>query len=297
MFSAEGAICFKLYADLSFRLLHRKELAPSLQQRRCKGCQGFIGPYPSAFLDKYIKELECKDIRRGMKLPKFFYLSKIIITNTFVILLIINDKNSTHLMFARTILSGKFGRITVNFLRAFKAFNKHFVVVSLGNSFMILRKASKDQLREIEITTDNILFLKFDFHLTRVKEYLAEIIQHDFDNKNLLINLSEYENKERVIKQFKLKLTEETNFTLKELLDKKVFKHKYGVAYKYFISVGVSYKIKKAKNNDRQFSEATLLYTLKHLSNGKELGLKSKLAFSKEEAITFLANVSYWKDC
>lgn len=51
-----------------------KELAPSLQLRHCKGCQGFIGPYPSAFLDKYIKELECKDIRGVVNLPKnIFY--------------------------------------------------------------------------------------------------------------------------------------------------------------------------------------------------------------------------------
>ena len=48
------------------RLLYVMELAPFA----LRGCQGFIGPYPSAFLDKnYIKNW-CAKVKEQLTLPK-----------------------------------------------------------------------------------------------------------------------------------------------------------------------------------------------------------------------------------
>jgi hypothetical protein len=44
-------ICMSMLSDLSFPFLYRMELAP-FPDKIGIGCQGFIGPLPSAFLDK-----------------------------------------------------------------------------------------------------------------------------------------------------------------------------------------------------------------------------------------------------
>jgi hypothetical protein len=54
--AVDCACYIKLYADLSFRN-NAEGVGTFITIKNCKGCQGFIGPNPSAFLDKYLKEL------------------------------------------------------------------------------------------------------------------------------------------------------------------------------------------------------------------------------------------------
>jgi hypothetical protein len=75
-----------------------------------------------------------------------------------------------------------------------------------------------------------------------------------------------------------------------------VFNEKFGSDYSYFISVWLQPDIKNVADNDTRFSEGTLKYSLSHVADGKEKRLKSKFSLTKQEAIVFCSNISYWSD-
>lgn len=196
------------------------------------------------------------------------------------------------------IIKGNIGKLTIRFLTKFPVFNRHFKVVRLGDTFKIFQSQPIAKLKDTEITTSNFLSLKFDIYdsFKLLKEHTAQVEKLDEERKQLILNVWDSEQMNSFIKRFSLSLTDRTFTELKELLDKKVFNEKVGDEYKYFISVWLQKDIKKATHKDRKFSEGTLKYSLKSATNRKEKRLKSKFRLTKQEAITFCSNISYWSD-
>lgn len=196
------------------------------------------------------------------------------------------------------ILSGKIGKWTVDFLTQFRLFNSRYKVVRFGNTYKILQSKPIDELKQTEITTSNILSLKFDIYdaFAVLKEHVAQVKDLDDVNNQLLINVWDSEQMNEFIKSFSLPLTAQTYSELKVLLSKKVFNEKFGSDYNFFISVWLQPDIKKVSDNDRRFSEGTLKYSLRHDADQKEKRLKSKFSLTKQEARAFCSNISYWAD-
>jgi hypothetical protein len=196
------------------------------------------------------------------------------------------------------ILKGNLGRLTINLLKKSSVFNRHFTVVRLFDTFKIFQSIPKEKLRQTEITSSNFLKFRFDvydaFHI--LKEHAAQIEKLDEDNKCLIIKAWDSERMNRLIKRFSLPLTDQTFSELKRLLSVKVFSEKLGDNYIYFVSVWVQHEIKKVADSDRRYSEGTLKYSMVAEKDKKERRLKSKFSLTKQEAIEFSSNISYWTD-
>lgn len=196
------------------------------------------------------------------------------------------------------ILSGKIGKWAVNLLTRFPSFNRHYKIVRFGSAYKILHSRSVDELKSTKITTSNFLDFKFETYeaFKFLKEHTAQVKELDETNKELLVNVWDSEQMQKLIKTFRLSLTDQTYSELKSLLSKKVFNEKFGDGYNYFISVWLQPEIKNAADSDRRFSEGTLKYSLRHEADNKEKRLKSKFSLTKQEAIIICINISYWSD-
>ena len=195
------------------------------------------------------------------------------------------------------IVRHKFGKKVINYLMSLNIFNRHFAVLNWGKSYVIRQTKAVGQLLKTEITSDNILTLKFKYHSSAsiLKEYVAQIDKHHYNEQELLLNIWTSEDKTQFIKKSTLNLTNETNEKIKLLLDKKVFDEKYGQDYNYFISLNINPDINKGDNNNRSFAEITLKYSLKPDNRNSEMRLKSKFNITKNEAKNLCAIISYWK--
>ncbi|GEM_PF-4334213 len=193
------------------------------------------------------------------------------------------------------ITKNKLGKRVLRFLMTFRAFNRNFVVLEWDEYYLVRRTKPFAELIKNKITEENILKLKYKYHRSHdvLKEYVAEIHKHIYDDKKLVLNIWTTEEKIDFIKKTEILLTEETNMLLKELLDKKVFKEKYGDEYIYFISLHLDREITKIGEDERQCSQLTLKYSLKTAGNEKRL--KSKINISKNEAKKICSAMSYWK--
>jgi uncharacterized membrane protein len=180
----------------------------------------------------------------------------------------------------------KIGKRFINLLMTSNCFNRYFVVLTWDETYIIRRTKPIDELIKIKITPKNILTLKFKYHSSRriLKEYIAEIDRHSYESQMLYLNIWTTEQKTKLITQTSIYLTKQTNETLKQFLEKKVFKEKYGENYTYFISLHL----------DRQNCEVTLKYSLSTDLKKNEMRLKSKFNISKNEARVLCCSISYW---
>ena len=196
------------------------------------------------------------------------------------------------------VLKGNIAKWTISLLTKFSVFNRYFKVVRLGDTFKIFQSKSKEVLKSIEITTSNILSFKFDIYdaFSLLEQHTAQVKKIDEENKQLILNVWDSERMNKLIKSFSLSLTDQTYSELKELLGKSVFNERLGSKYNYFISVWLQHDIKTIADNEREFSEGTLEYSLISENDNKERRLKAKFSLTKQEAITLFANISYWSD-
>jgi hypothetical protein len=195
------------------------------------------------------------------------------------------------------IIKSSIGKNIVKLLMTSNTFNKHYAVLNWDNSFILKRTKSIEELTKTEITDDNILTLKFKYHssYSMMGEYVAEIDKHLHDRKQLLLNIWTNEQKEKLVKQDVLNLTDETNIKISELLSTTVFKERYGDNYLYFVSLFLHPDIVKATNDERQFSEVTLKYILKTETKNSDMRHKTKINITKDEAMKLCSKISYWK--
>jgi len=195
------------------------------------------------------------------------------------------------------IIKSRIVKGIVRLLMTSDVFNRNYAVLRWGNSFVLTRTKSIDELTKTEITDDNILNLKFKYHSSHsvMSENIAEIDRHLYDNKQLLLNIWTDEQKETLIKKGILNLTDETNLKFRELLNTKVFNEKYGLDYCYFISLHLHPDILKAKNSEIKFSEITLKYILNSEKKKNEMRHKTKIHITKDEARKLCSMISYWQ--
>ena len=194
------------------------------------------------------------------------------------------------------IVRHKIGKGLINWLMTSNTFKRYFVVLTWDKSYVVRRTKPIEELTKIEISPDNILTLKFKYHSSYglLQEHVAEIDKLDYQNKMLYLNIWSNEQKINLIKQAVLNLTQQTNDTLRQLLDNKVFNEKFGNNYVYFITLYLNPDIVSATGNSRQFSEVTLKYSLKTDKKKAEMRLKSKFEISKNEARNLSSMISYW---
>lgn len=194
------------------------------------------------------------------------------------------------------IVRHKIGKGLINWLMTSNTFKRYFVVLTWDKSYVVRRTKPIEELTKIEISPDNILTLKFKYHSSYgvLQEHVAEIDKLDYQNKMLYLNIWSNEQKINLIKQVVLNLTQQTNDTLRQLLDNKVFNEKFGNNYAYFITLYLNPDIVSATDNSRQFSEITLKYSLKTDKKKAEMRLKSKFEISKNEARNLSSIISYW---
>jgi hypothetical protein len=194
------------------------------------------------------------------------------------------------------IVKHSLGKMLVNLFLTSTVFKRHFAVLTWGKSYVIRRTIPVEQLIKNEITENTILSLKFKYHSshTVLKEFAAEIANHDYENQKLHLNIWTSEQITDFVKQEVLSLTMQTNETLNKLLKIRMFDEKYGDDYHYFISLNLHPDILKATEDNRRFSEVTLKYSLKP-DNKKEMRHKSKFDISKSEARKLCSMVSYWE--
>ena len=194
------------------------------------------------------------------------------------------------------IVRHKIGKGLINWLMTSNTFKRYFVVLTWDKSYVVRRTKPIEELTKIEISPDNILTLKFKYHSSYgvLQEHVAEIDKLDYQNKMLYLNIWSNEQKINLIKQAVLNLTQQTNDTLRQLLDNKVFNEKFGNNYAYFITLYLNPDIVSANVNSRQFSEVTLKYSLKTDKKKAEMRLKIKFEISKNEARNLSSMISYW---
>lgn len=127
------------------------------------------------------------------------------------------------------IVRHKIGKGLINWLMTSNTFKRYFVVLTWDKSYVVRRTKPIEELTKIEISPDNILTLKFKYHSSYgvLQEHVAEIDKLDYQNKMLYLNIWSNEQKINLIKQAVLNLTQQTNDTLRQLLDNKVFNEKY----------------------------------------------------------------------
>jgi len=195
------------------------------------------------------------------------------------------------------IVRHNIGKKFVDLLLKSNLFNRHFAVLLFDKAYVIKKTKPIDELLKIKITEDNILSLKFDYHSSFkiLQEYKAEIRKLDFAGQKLHLNVWTSEEKTELIKTAELDLTTTTNEKVKTLLDTKVFNEKYGSDYNYFISLYIKPDIKKADDDNRNFAEITLKYSLKPKNKETEMRLKKKFDLTKKEARNLCSIISYWK--
>lgn len=194
------------------------------------------------------------------------------------------------------ILQGTIAKLFIRLLLRSSLFKRHFKVVQFADAFKIYRSRSAATIKKIVITPANILRLRFDLYESRdlLKEYTAQIDRLDETGKLLTLNVWDSEQMTTFIKQFSISLTDQTFTELKALFEKQVFDEKYGAHYKHFIWLYLHPAIKKAPAPSRQHAEGTFKYSLLSADSGKERRLKSKFSVTKQEALIFSANISYW---
>jgi hypothetical protein len=194
------------------------------------------------------------------------------------------------------IVRKKFGKRLVNLLMTFNAFNRHFAVLTWGKDYVLRGTKPIGELIKTEITEENILKLKFKYHSSHsvLKEYVAEIDKHNYEDNLLFLNIWSSEQKTELINKNILSLSEQTNIKLKELLDTRVFNEKYGDKYLYFLSLYLNPDIIDAKKDERQFSEITLKYCLRTDNKKSDRRHKSKFHITKNEAQKLCSMISYW---
>lgn len=195
------------------------------------------------------------------------------------------------------IFRHKFGKGLVKLLMRFDVFNRNVAVLTWDNSYLLRRTKPVEELIKNEISADNILELKYNYHSSYsvLKEYVAEIDSLNYEEQKLYLNIWSNEYKINLIRRTVLKLTSQTNDLLKKLIDIKVFNGKYGDDYSYFISLHLDSGILKAEQDNRQFSEITLKYSLRKDIKKTEMRHKSKFNISKDEARNLCSMISYWK--
>jgi hypothetical protein len=204
-----------------------------------------------------------------------------------------SSKSDTRML----IVKHSLGKMLVNLLLTSSFFKRHFAVSTWGKSYVIRRTMPVEKLIKNEITEDTIFTLKFKYHSSHsvLKEYVAEIDYHDYENQNLYLKIWPGEQRTDLIKQKVLALTKQTNEILNKLLKTRIFNEKYGDDYSYFITLNLDPDIVKAAEDNRQFSEVTLKYVLRPHNKKAEMRHKSKFDISKGEARKLCTMISYWQ--
>ena len=180
-------------------------------------------------------------------------------------------------------------------------FNRNVSVRYWGDVYLIQWHAPMEKLKQIRITSDNILNYKYTYALplNALKEYAAEISSHNVEKRLLTIHVLSDEYERKQIRSCNLLLTEETNQIFKTLLSEQVFHEKYGTAYRYYLSVHFQGYNGKPSDKDRHTAQGLLKYTLPHTDmNGKEtvMRLKKTFLWTVGEARHFYASVAYWNE-